>query len=171
MKNVSLVLALVAVASFCSSADAQIKRYKSKGVGTYNPFNAEYDTYGRSNFGFIVGEGTAIPIPTANPFVSNWVTNGEVKETYIDGSEIFFTGGGTVEIIPLFGAWHTAVWTGEFVVTRGTGRFANAGPGSVNNKVVAVNLPFRLNPDGTPLPGDTWNFVFEVTGEIDLGGN
>ncbi len=161
-KLMSVLLPVAVVWAVAPIGRAQTVPYIDGGSGVYNPFTAEYATQGRSNFGRSNGLGTAIPMPTSDPYLSNWVTNGEVSETFQDGSEIFFIGGGEFRLIPICGMLHTAIWTGEYTVTRGTGRFAGIGPAARPLQVIAVNTPFVY----PPTPGDTWPFFWTLKGKV-----
>lgn len=153
------LLAMILMVFGVQSVEAQTD-YKAKGFGIYTPQAQpfpEYQTFGKSNFGRLNGFGTAVPLTANNP--TPWTTIGEVFEEYADGSTLSFTGEGEVEIIPLFGAWNTAVWTGTFTVTGGTGRFEDAVGGST--EVLAVNLPFRLTDA-------RWYFLYNIQGSIEF---
>ncbi len=60
-----------------------------------------------------------------------------------------------------------AMWTGDFLVDGGTGRFANvSGVPGEPIRVTAVNDPLDLPAS---CPDDIWTFSWTLHGKIDLG--
>jgi hypothetical protein len=68
--------------------------------------------------------------PTANPVVFDFNSTVDQETIAANGDKVFFSFSGQVTLIPLDATFTTfsAVWSGEFVVQGGTGRFANAKP-------------------------------------------
>jgi hypothetical protein len=98
---------------------------------------------------------------TANPLVFTFQSHGPTTTIAANGDTLLFTIAGTVQLFTHDGITFTAIWTGEFVVVGGTGRFANAGPGPEPLQVVAVNDPFTLTEP-------EWTFSWTIDGSITL---
>jgi hypothetical protein len=157
---------VVLLLAFCvgPTVHAQVVPFKSSGSdATYaNPFaGGDGSTYslGRAtHMGRIEAGGIALPTGVGN----NWVTVGDYALTAANGDTIYMNGGGTVDTFDLGGGLFFAIWTGQFNVVGGTGRFANVGPGTAPLEVVAINEPFTF-------ADPTWIYSWSVQGDIDLG--
>lgn len=163
MTKKSLFLSLVVGVLFSAALHAQVVPFHAEGKNAeYSPISG---TYSGSGVGVRLGtckvEGFAIPTPTSNPLVLDWTGGGPV--TAANGDQIFLTGGGQVQLVPLGGTIFSAVWSGNFNVVGGTGRFASAGPGTAPISVTAVNSPFDILND------PVWNFSWSLDGDINLG--
>ena len=61
--------------------------------------------------------------------VFNWYSTALQETIAANGDQLYFSASGQVQLIPLaIPGTFSAIWTGDFVVVGGTGRFANAGP-------------------------------------------
>lgn len=177
MKSLFSCIAILAIAVLgVSDGYAQTVPFYSEGTDNlYNPFTAEFGGPGITNvLGKSSGGGIAIPSPTSDPFVQDWIGYGQFVGS--NGDTIEFSGGGQIFITPLGGGMYTASWVGTFEIGdidgdgfAGTGRFRNVGPGSQPLDVIAINDPFELDEFGLPIPGDLWSYDYVITGEIDLG--
>lgn len=153
---------------------AQTVPFKASGTdATYKTATAETSGPGQAtHMGKIIGAGMAIPggaVDAVNfPGLFYWNAV-DYSITAANGDKIFFNGGGTVQFIPIGGSDFFAVWSGDFNVEGGTGRFANVGPGAAPISVVATNDPFELDAMDAPLPGAIWTYSWTLDGEIDLG--
>ena len=161
-----LLTAAAAFAAFLTMAEssfAQIVPFRSVGENNlYNPATAGFGGDGiTTHMGATSGLGLAIPAPTDDPLVLDWTGGGEFASP--NGDKTFFSGGGKVYLEPLGGTMFTATWVAEFDIIGGTGRFANAGPGTAPLDVIAINHPFDMATD--PL----WAYDYLITGDIDLG--
>lgn len=162
----SLLLTAVSVAiGLCHQAEAQSVAFRTFGSGSeYSPLSGEYWGTGHgthlgkhSIFGEVVSDQTG-------PLTFEWETATPQETIAADGSTIFFTGGGEVELIPLDNLGNfIAIWQGTFEVAGGEGRFENVGPAEEPLTVTAINDPFNIFTD--PI----WTFSWELSGRIDLG--
>ncbi len=145
---------------------AQTVPFRASGTdAVYYTATAETSGFGQAtHMGRALGSGLAVPIEGTN----QWIALG-YKFVAANGDEIYFTGGGTIEFFSIGDGEFSAIWSGEFNVVGGTGRFANVGPGDAPITVSAINDPFFLQEDGSPLPGAIWTYSWELTGDIDLG--
>lgn len=155
----------VIVALLCGSdvpAHGQTVAYRAFGTGFYSPVNGDYGGVGRgTHLGRHDFLGNVQTAPTANPFVFTWSLVGTQETTAANGDKLFFQASGEVELIPLDETFTTfsAVWTGDFVIDSGTGRFANAKPAAEPLRVIAVNDPFTF-------ADPTWTFNWRLSGRI-----
>lgn len=143
---------------------AQIVPFQASGSdATYlQPFiggnGSTYSLGSGTHMGNLVGYGQALPTGVGN----NWATIGDYTLTAANGDSIYMNGGGTIDVYPLGGDMYYAVWSGQFNVVGGTGRFANVGPGTAPIDVVAVNEPFTF-------ADPVWVYSWTLSGDIDLG--
>ncbi len=143
---------------------AQIVPYEAIGTGVYSPLTGEYTG---SGLGTPLGRHTFVGYvatsPTANPLVFNFKSTVPQMTVAANGDTIDFTSSGQVQLIPLDQTMttFTAIWTGEFVVVGGTGRFANVEPGRKPLQVIALNDPFTFEDPA-------WAFSWFLGGTIDL---
>lgn len=168
------IVILLAMVVMNQTSFAQTVPFKARGVdATYNTETAATSGVGQgTHVGRLFGAGMAIPgdaVDEVNsPGLFYWnAVNYSV--TAANGDKIFFNGGGTVQFIPIAGSTFYAVWSGDFNVVGGTGRFAKVGPATSPISVVATNDPFELDAMGAPLPGAIWTYSWTLDGEIDLG--
>lgn len=149
---------------------AQEVPFKASGQkAIYNPATAFTTATGKAtHMGRITGSGVAFPSADLGNGLFEW-TALNYELTAANGDQILFEGGGLVQFIPIEGNLFYAVWSGEFTVTGGTGRFRNVKPGSAPIEVIAINDPFELDEFGNALPGDTWTYSWELNGTIDKG--
>ena len=158
------LLAVVALGATAPETFAHTVPYKAAGTGAYSPVTGDYSGPGLAvHFGKLSYAGNIATTPTDNPLVFDFHSTVDQVNTFAKGDKLFFSLTGQVQLIPLDPDFttFTAIWTGEFTVTGGTGRFAGAKPADEPLKVIAVNLPFTFaDPE--------WFFVWEVNGEIDL---
>lgn len=159
----TIVLSVFSVLSMTDNCHAQVVPFAASGENAeYSPITAEFAGKGITNLqGLSMGVGFAIPSPTADPLVYDWVGFGSFVAA--NGDEIQFNGGGQVFLNPLGGTMFTATWVAQFEITGGTGRFANVGPGTAPLDVVAINHPFDFVND------TVWFYDYTITGDIDLG--
>lgn len=155
-------VALAAVLGATSNGFAQIVPFYSSGENNrYTPADAAFGGDGKTlHMGKSSGEGIAIPIPTEDDFVLDWIGAGSFEAA--NGDKIFFEGGGQVFLVPIGGDMFTASWVGEFHITGGDGRFENVGPGTAPLSVIAINHPFSLTDP-------VWLYDYEISGDMDLG--
>lgn len=159
-----LALAILTLSATFSESLAQSVAYKTHGTGTYSPSTGDY---GGSGVGTHLGNHTFLGnvgvSPTSNPLVFDFYSTAPQETIGANGDKLFFSSSGQVTLIPLdstFTTW-SAIWTGDFVVVGGTGRFANATPAAQPLQVVAINDPFTfLDPE--------WSFTWELSGRIML---
>lgn len=169
MRNKRAFWVIAALTLFALAPDfaaAQVVPFRASGSNSiYDPFTATTTASGKAtHMGKITASGFAVPTPTANPLVLEWTAVG-FQFTAANGDQLFFDGSGVVNLIPQGGNQFTAVWTAEFNVSGGTGRFANATSTSEPLQVLAINDPFVFPPN----PGDIWTYDWSMTGQIDLG--
>jgi hypothetical protein len=144
---------------------AQVVPYKTKGTGVYSPLTGAYSGPGTgTHMGNHTFDGNVAVYPTAHPLVFTWASTAPQATIAANGDVLYFDASGAVELIPLDATFTVfiAVWTGDFVVTGGTGRFASAAPANEPLRVIAINDPF--NPTTDPV----WTFSWEVDGRIRL---
>jgi hypothetical protein len=159
-----VVLTIMTLFATVSVSSAQTVPYKSSGTGNYSPVTGDYSGSGvATHLGKLTFVGNVATSRTDNPLVFDWV--GTVPQTTIaaNGDTILFSTSGQVELIPLDSTFTTfsAIWTGEFVVLGGTGRFASVGPAAQPLEVVAINDPFTFaDPE--------WSFSWTLDGSIVL---
>ena len=178
MKTIRTLLTSIAIfsawAAMNQTSFAQNVPFKASGIeAIYNTATAETSGPGTAtHMGKISGAGRAIPGKAVDeensPGLFYWAAV-DYSITAANGDKIFLNGGGTVQFIPIAGSTFFAVWSGEFNVEGGTGRFANVGPAAEPISVVATNDPFELDAVGAPLPGAIWTYSWMLNGEIDLG--
>src|SRR4051794_23576814 len=159
-----IILTVVALSASARESLAQIVPYKASGTGTYSPITGDYGGSGvGTHMGLHTFLGNVAIAPTANPLVFDFHGTAPQKTIAADGDLLFFEFSGQVELIPLDPTFTTfsAIWTGDFVVVGGTGRFATAGPAVKPLQVIAINDPFTF----TDLE---WSFSWELTGKIRL---
>jgi hypothetical protein len=158
------LLAITAIGIAGSEALARPVPYKAAGTGAYSPVTGDYCGPGISTrFGRLTFAGNIATTPTDNPLVFNFHSTVDQVNTHANGDKISFAVSGSVQLIPLDDSFttFTAVWTGEFTVTGGTGRFEGAKPADKPISVIAVNAPFTFAES-------EWFFVWKVDGEIEL---
>jgi len=164
VQRAMLALTVLFLATTASKSLAQSVAYETHGTGVYSPVTGNY---GGSGVGTHLGEhnffGNVAVSPTDHPLVFNFYSTAPQETIGSNGDKLFFSTSGQVTLIPLdatFTTW-SAIWTGDFVVEGGTGRFANAMPAAQPLRVVAINDPFTfLDPE--------WSFSWEVSGRIVL---
>ena len=163
----TVILSLAILSATIRESQAHTVPYKAKGTGIYSPVTGNYS-----------GSGDGTPLdehtffgnikisPTANPLVFDFHSTVDQTTIAEDGDEIFFSVSGQVELVPLDSTFTTfsAIWTGHFVVTGGTGRFAGAKPASQPLEVIAINDPFTF-------ADPQWTFSWELAGKIQLNGH
>jgi len=169
MKNTLLALSIVTLFVIAGqTAHAQVVPFKASGDdATYNPDPKSLETLGlgkATHMGKIVGSGVAEPGEELGPGLFAWSAL-DYQLTAKNGDTIFLTGGGVVQFVPIEGDLFFAVWTGEFTVTGGNGRFCNVGPAAEPLQVTAINNPFTF----PAAEGDIWTYDWEISGQIDLG--
>jgi hypothetical protein len=168
------IVILSAMMAMNQTSIAQTVPFKASGSDAiYNTTTAETSGPGKAaHMGNMFGAGLAIPggpVDEVNsPGLFYWTAVG-YSMTASNGDQIFFNGGGTVQFIPIGGSTYFAVWSGDFNVDGGTGRFSKVGPGAEPIAVVATNDPFELDANGAPLPGAVWTYSWTLDGEINLG--
>jgi hypothetical protein len=140
--------------------------YRTQGTGAYSPWTGDYGGVGAgTHLGRHTFSGKVAISPTANPLVFDFsIFPAAPQETIAaNGDTLLFSSTGQVELIPLDETFTTfsAVWSGDFVVVGGTGRFANAQPADKPLHVVAINDPFTF------LDAE-WTFSWELMGRIVL---
>lgn len=164
--RVSLIVAACLALVVCQFSTAQVVPFNATGsVGNYSPETGEFTTAGNAtHMGAVTGSGVAFTTADLGNGLFIWVCPFH-EITAADGSQIFLSGGGLVQFIPLGGSDFTAEWSGEFNVDGGNGRFAKIKPGNAPLDVTASNDPFVF----PPAPGDIWTFSWTLDGTIDLG--
>ncbi len=157
---------VIAIALITCVSNAQVVPFHAGGSNAvYDPNTAMTIASGNATYmGKIKASGFAVPTPTEDPLVLEWTAVG-FQLTAANGDQLFFDGSGVVNLIPQGGDLFTAVWTADFFVVGGTGKFANASSTSEPLQVIAVNDPFLL----PPAPGDIWTYAWSMNGKIDLG--
>lgn len=158
----AVTLALVVVGN-ASTIQAQLVPFKASGDNAiYNTQTGETSGIGvATHMGQTLGAGVALPTADLGNGLFSWVAQ-EYSFTAANGDQLFLAGGGFVQFFPLEGTdYLSAIWSAEFTVVGGTGRFANAST-EEPLAVVAVNYPLQL---GDPYYTYYWN----IEGMIDLG--
>jgi hypothetical protein len=159
-----VVLTVVALSASAGECLAQIVPYKTSGTGIYSPVTGDYSGSGvGTHMGLHTFLGNVAISPTANPFVFDFHGTAPQKTIAADGDHLFFDFSGQVVLIPLDPTFTTfsAIWTANFVVVSGTGRFAHAGPAADPVLAIAINDPFTFTDPA-------WSFSWELTGKIRL---
>lgn len=170
MKTIQYSIAVIVVFSLMQIAgqvsEAQVVPFKARGSNSvYYPDTAYTEGTGNgTHLGKFTFSGNAVPFPTNDPLVLNWIAL-DYAAVAANGDALYMAGGGTVQLIPLGGNLFIAEWSGDFYVTGGSGRFATARSSSSPLKVVAVNDPFVFPPN----PGDIWSYDWTLEGDLDLG--
>ena len=161
-RRAMIVLSFMALWVTAGGSHAQIVPYKASGTGVYTPSKGDYSGQGvATHMGRLTYVGNVAVFPTSNPLVFDFQSTVDQETIGANGDKIFFSFSGQVELIPLDGTHFTAVWSGEFVVEGGTGRFANVGPADEPLQVVATNDPFTFaDPE--------WTYTWTVDGRIKL---
>ena len=165
--NQLLAIALVAALGFVlnQSSNAQIVPYRVTGTGGVDPVTGDFGGTSKGlHLGKFTFSGNALVVgldPLNGDFEGTWTAVD--TQVAANRDELHLVGNGTITLIPLVGTMFEAVWSGEWTVTGGTGRFKNAGPGPEPIQMVAVNDPFDIVSD--PI----WYFSYEKVGEFDLG--
>jgi len=169
MRSFSNCFALIVVGSLVTLlpqvGQAQVVPFRASGnMAEFSPGTGEYMGGGRgTHVGDHMNTGQVGPIvPTGNPGEFSWVTAEPHVITAADGSTISLVGVGVVQFIPLGDDVFSAIWSAEFVVQGGTGRFANVKPGNGPIAVEAINDPFTF-------ADPVWTFSWTFDGTIDLG--
>jgi hypothetical protein len=159
-----IVLSFMALWVTAGVSHAQIVPYKASGTGVYTPSTGDYSGPGvATHMGQLTYVGNVAVFPTSNPLVFDFQSTVDQETIGATGDKIFFSFSGQVELIPLDDVFTTfsAVWSGEFVVEGGTGRFARVGPADEPLQVVATNDPFTIaDPE--------WTYTWTVDGKIKL---
>lgn len=157
----------VVVALLTGAADisyAQTVPYKASGDGAYSPIDGDYGGDGNAtHLGQHTFFGNIATTPTGHPLVFLWEATTPQETVAANGDTIFFNAAGVVELIPLDNTFtvFSAIWTGEFDVEGGTGRFANVQPAAEPLSVTAVNDPFTF-------ADPVWSFAWKLEGQIQL---
>ena len=167
MQVTSVVLTASALCAFTSQARAQTIPYRTTGIGVYSPSSGNYGGSGAGvPLGRLTFSGNVAVFPTANPLVFDFYSTIPQETLGASGDMIYFTSSGQVELIPLNSqsTIYSAIWTGQFVVAGGTGRFANVGPAAHPLSVIAINVPFTFaDPE--------WTFFWGLDGSIELSSS
>ena len=162
-----LAIAMVAALAFVlnQTSSAQLVPYHVIGTGGIDPVTGDFAGPAKGfNLGELTVGGNAVVDgldPQNGDFEGVWTA--DVTDVATNGDELNLVGSGTITLKPLGGTMFEAVWSGEWTVTGGTGRFENAEPGPKPIRMVAVNDPFDIVSD--PI----WYFSYEKVGEFDLG--
>jgi hypothetical protein len=155
---------LVALSAGIRESCAGEVPYKTKGTGTYTPANGDFSGSGTgTHMGNHTFSGNVITMPTTDPLVYNFSLTSPQQTVAANGDTLYFSGTGQVQLIPLDSTFttFTAVWTAQYVVVGGTGRFANAGPGDQPLQAIATNNPFTFSDP-------EWTFSWTIDGGIVL---
>ncbi len=159
-----MALALLTLSVAARESVAETVPYHAIGIGAYSPINGDYSG---SGIGTPIGAhtfyGNVAVWPTSNPLVFQFASTVDQETVDCNGDTITFSSSGQVQLIPLnkTNTIFSAIWTGQFVVTGGTGRFANAQPAAKPLSVIAINDPFMLTDP-------VWNFFWTLDGSIRL---
>jgi hypothetical protein len=157
-------LSLLSLGTSATTSLAQSVSYHALGTGHYSPSTGDY---GGRGVGTPLGKhtfyGNVVTSPTANPLLFDFYLTVPQETVAANGDTLLFSGAGQVELIPLDskGMIFSAIWTGDFVVVGGTGRFAGAKPADKPLRVVAINEPFTFLDS-------QWFFCWSLTGRIVL---
>jgi hypothetical protein len=163
-KLVLLALTVMTLSTTASESHAQSVAYDTHGTGVYSPITGIYSGAGvGTHLGAHTFLGNVATSPTATPGVFNFHSTVPQETIAANGDKLYFNTSGQVQLIPLDATFTTfsAIWTGDFVVVGGTGRFANAGPASQPLQVVAINDPFTFSEP-------EWTFTWKLSGRIVL---
>jgi hypothetical protein len=156
--------AFLGLGAFVTEAPAQAVPYKAKGTGFYTPVTGDYGGQGTgTHLGRHTFAGNVAVFPTGDPLVFTFQSTSPQQTVAANGDILWFTSSGSVQLTPLDSTFttFTAVWTGDFVVAGGTGRFADSGPADQPLKGVAINDPFSLTDP-------VWTFSWTLEGKIVL---
>lgn len=160
----TVILSIAILSATIRESLAQTVPYKTKGTGIYSPVTGDYSGSGTgTHMGAHTFFGNIAISPTANPFVFDFHSTVDQTTIAANGDILFFSVSGQVELVPLDSTFTTfsAIWTGDFVVTGGTGRFAGAKPASQPLAVIAINDPFTF-------ADPQWSFSWTLTGQIKV---
>jgi hypothetical protein len=160
----TVVLTITTLSATARGSLAQTVPYKTSGTGVYSPSTGDYSGSGVGTFlGKHTFFGNVAITPTGNPLVFDFQGTVPQETIAANGDMIFFSLSGQVELIPLNSTFTTfsAIWTGEFVVDGGTGRFANSRPAAQPLAVIAINDPFTF-------ADPVWTFSWELDGSTEL---
>jgi hypothetical protein len=155
---------LLALGAGVHDLDAHEVPYKTKGTGSYAPATGDFGGTGTgAPMGKHTFSGNVMVTPTTDPLVFNWILTAPQQTVAANGDMIYFSGSGQVELTPLDSTFttFTAIWSGQYEVVGGTGRFANVAPGDQPLQVTATNDPFELSDP-------EWTFSWTVEGTISL---
>lgn len=157
--------AVLVVLAMCFSQVglAQVVPYRVEGTGSVDPATG---AFGGPSIGLHMGQMTysgniTSQVPTG-PFTVAWTAVD--TQVAADGSTISLSGAGTATIIPISFPTVYAVWSGQWTVTGGTGRFANVQNVGGPIQMVALNDPFDVTDNVTPR-----GLSYQKVGRIDLG--
>jgi len=159
MKLTSVVLTIITLSAAARESVAETVPYHAIGIGAYSPSNGNYRGSGVGTpLGRHTFHGIVAVSPTSNPMVFEFASTVDQETVDCNGDTITFSSSGQVQLIPLDSTYTTfpAIWTGHFVVTGGTGRFAHVRPAAKPLSVIAINDPFMLTD---PM----WNFFGHLT--------
>ena len=162
----SILVALLVAGVAPELCQAQVVPFHASGdQAIYSPFLYETSGPGKAtHMGRVFGSGKATPGMDLGNGLSEWSAS-DYSLRAANGDEIFFEGGGLVQFIPLQGDQFFAVWSGDFHVTGGTGRFSKVKAAAAPIQVTAINDPFTF----PPAAGDLWTYSWSLNGQIDLG--
>jgi hypothetical protein len=155
---------LVALGAGVRETCAQEVPYKTKGTGVYSPATGDFSGTGTgTHMGKHSFFGNVMTSKTADPLVFNFSLTAPQQTVAANGDVLYFSGSGQVQLYPLDSTFttFTAIWSGQYEVVGGTGRFANVAPGGQPLQVTATNDPFALSDP-------EWTFSWTVEGEILL---
>jgi hypothetical protein len=153
----------MAFSSTASESQGQSVAYDTHGTGVYSPITGGYSGSGvGTHLGAHTFSGNVAVAPTASPLVFSWYSTAPQETIAANGDKLYFSASGQVQLILLATpGTFSAIWTGDFVVVGGTGRFAHAGPAAQPLQGVAINDPFTLvDPE--------WTFTWKLSGRIVL---
>ena len=144
----STIVAGLTLLATLQTSHAQIVPMRASGSGAeFSPCTGLTTGTGRAtHMGRVTVSGLVIPMPTKNPLVFDF-TAVNYDLTAANGDQMFFSGSGTVEFMPVGdgSGLFTAFWTSEFHVDGGTGRFKNVGPGDAPLLATAINDPLAAS--------------------------
>jgi hypothetical protein len=163
-KPAFLALTIMSLSTNAGESHAQSVAYHVHGTGVYSPITGDYGGEGvGTHLGAHTFSSNVATTPTADPLVFKWYSTVPQETIAANGDKLFFTASGEVHLIPLDVSFTTfsAVWTGDFVIVGGTGRFANARPAAQPLRVIAINDPFTFSEP-------EWTFAWELSGRIVL---
>ena len=160
------VLSVVSLLMIDQACLGQVVPFRASGENAiYSPASGETSGPGKAtHMGRVFGSGVAAPGVDLGNGLFEWsATNYSLQAA--NGDEIFMEGGGLVQFIPIQGSLFFAVWTGDFNVTGGTGRFSSVKAAAEPIQVTAINNPFTF----PPAEEDIWTYSWSLDGQIDLG--